>query len=220
MKSARIGWGSIYPNHVQDCKKAHPDDIGSRTDHILHICAGSGSVPNFSILKHALEIHPDLRHTFLYSNKTWNDIIYRRDLEALETKHRDRLRVIHTLTREADASRYGPSVFRGRMDTAFLRNWIPDPSACVVYACGPAISPWDRASAKRPHVRQFATPPGVVMSRPVSVAADEDTGGRFTALARVLLYILSPPYGGGDRIPRGETRAKQMGKDGPNPTTL
>ena len=53
-----------------------PPDITSKTDHIVHICAGSGSVPNLSILKFALEHHPTLRHTFVYSNKTWR----RRDL--------------------------------------------------------------------------------------------------------------------------------------------
>jgi ferredoxin-NADP reductase len=34
-------------------------------------------VPNFSMLKFALEHHPSLRHTFLYSNKTWDDVIFR-----------------------------------------------------------------------------------------------------------------------------------------------
>jgi len=39
-----------------------PDDIESKTDHVVHICAGSGSVPNFAILKYALHHHPKLRH--------------------------------------------------------------------------------------------------------------------------------------------------------------
>src|SRR3989304_1103790 len=42
-----------------------PDNVESRTDHVIHICAGSGSVPNFSILKHALANHQNLRHTFV-----------------------------------------------------------------------------------------------------------------------------------------------------------
>src|SRR5262245_8201122 len=29
-----------------------PEDIESKTDHLVHVCAGSGIVPNFSILKH------------------------------------------------------------------------------------------------------------------------------------------------------------------------
>lgn len=39
-----------------------PADIESRTDHIVHVCAGSGIVSNFSIIKHALLHHPRLRH--------------------------------------------------------------------------------------------------------------------------------------------------------------
>ena len=58
-------------------------DVASRTDHIVHVCAGSGSVPNFSMLKFALANHPTLRHTFVYSNKTWDDVIFRDELGRL-----------------------------------------------------------------------------------------------------------------------------------------
>jgi len=129
-----------------------PLDIESRTDHIVHLCAGSGSVPNFSILKHALFNHPRLRHTWVYSNKTWDDVIFRRELDALAQKHRERVNIIHTLTREPDLARHGlsgPGVRKGRVTTEILREAIPDPDACIVYACGPAVSPWDRAAAKR-----------------------------------------------------------------------
>jgi ferredoxin-NADP reductase len=123
-----------------------PDDIESQTDHLVHVCAGSGSVPNFSILKHALAHCPRLKHTFLYSNKTWDDIIFRRELDELERAHTDRLRVVHTLTREEPPLR--PNVRRGRIDDAMLRETIPDPSSCIVYACGPAIGPFDRQAAR------------------------------------------------------------------------
>ena len=123
-------------------------DITSHTDHIVHICAGSGSVPNFSMLKFALEHHPTLRHTFIYSNKTWGDIIFRDALTRLEARHPDRLKVIHTLTREPDVSVHGPSVRRGRVSADMLREVIPDPTAPLVYVCGPGISKWDREAAK------------------------------------------------------------------------
>ena len=58
-------------------------DVASQADHIVHICAGSGSVPNFSMLKFALANLPTLRHTFIYSNKTWDDVIYRDALADL-----------------------------------------------------------------------------------------------------------------------------------------
>src|SRR5213592_2829224 len=45
-----------------------PEEVESKTDHLVHLCAGSGSVPNFATLKHALRSHPKIRHTFIYSN--------------------------------------------------------------------------------------------------------------------------------------------------------
>ena len=125
-----------------------PDNIESKTDHLVHLCAGSGSVPNFAILKHALFRHPKLRHTFIYSNKTWEDVIFRRNLEELERRHPDRLRVIHALTREESPHLFSPRVRQGRVSVDLLREAIPDPGACLVYACGPAISPWDKMAAR------------------------------------------------------------------------
>jgi ferredoxin-NADP reductase len=125
-----------------------PADIESKTNHIVHLCAGSGSVPNFSILKHALAHHPTLRHTFIYSNKTWRDVIFRDALAQLAFEHPARLTVIHTLTREDDGARFGPSVRKGRVSADLLRDAISDPTSCYVYLCGPGISHWDIVAAK------------------------------------------------------------------------
>jgi ferredoxin-NADP reductase len=125
-----------------------PDDIEAQTDHVVHVCAGSGSVPNFSMLKHALEFHPKLRHTFLYSNRTWDEIIYRRELATLEARHSEQLRVIHTLTREKDPAAYGANVRGGRVNAALVGEIIRDPTACMVYLCGPAVSSFERRAAR------------------------------------------------------------------------
>ncbi len=125
-----------------------PADVESRTDHLVHLCAGSGIVPNFSILKHALREHPRLRHTLVYSNRTWEEVIFRRELAELAERHPERLRILHTLTRESAVARLGPGVRKGRVDLPLLREAIPDPSACLVFLCGPAISPWERAAAR------------------------------------------------------------------------
>jgi len=123
-------------------------DVTSQTDHIVHVCAGSGSVPNFSMLKFALAHHPTLRHTFVYSNKTWDDVIFRDELSRLAREHPDRLKVLHTLTREDDVTSLGLNVRRGRVDQALLREAIDDPTACLVYVCGPGVSKFDLAAAK------------------------------------------------------------------------
>jgi 3-ketosteroid 9alpha-monooxygenase subunit B len=125
-----------------------PVDIESKTNHIVHVCAGSGGVPNFSILKHALTNHPTLRHTFVYSNKTWRDAIFRAALRELEAEHPGRLTVMHALTREEHVTQFGASVRKGRVTADVLRDAIPDPSACYVYVCGPGISHWDIVAAK------------------------------------------------------------------------
>jgi len=125
-----------------------PDDVESKTDHLVHLCAGSGSVPNFSILKHALLYFPKVRHTWIYANKTWKDIIFRDQLAALARQHPERLRVVHALSREEDVSPLGPAVVKGRVDTALIREQIPDPTSCLVYACGPAVGPVEKAAAK------------------------------------------------------------------------
>lgn len=124
-----------------------PVNVSDETDHIVHVCAGSGSVPNFSMLKHALEHHPTLRHTFVYSNKTWDDVIFRDALTALAAQHPDRLKILHTLTREQDARVFGPTVRSGRVGQDLLREAIPSPSESLVYVCGPGISTWDVAAA-------------------------------------------------------------------------
>ena len=123
-------------------------DIGAQTDHIVHVCAGSGSVPNFSMLKFALAHHPTVRHTFVYSNKTWDEVIFRDELGRLAAQHPDRLTLLHTLTREGDAGLFGASVRKGRVDQALLREAIPHPDACLIYVCGPGISKFDLAAAK------------------------------------------------------------------------
>lgn len=125
-----------------------PAGVEDKTDHLVHLVAGSGIVPNWSILKHALVAHPRLRHTFVCSNKTWDDVIYREPLARMEAEHPGRLRVVHTLTREADPEKRGPNVRRGRISAELLRELVPDPKAALVYACGPAIGPFDRAAAK------------------------------------------------------------------------
>lgn len=125
-----------------------PADIEAKTEHLVHVVAGSGAVPNFSILKHALHHDLKLRHTFICSNRTLADVCFREELSALEKKHPRKVRVVHTLTREPDTSVFNDGVRPGRLSSALLSELIPEPKACVVYACGPAVTPHDRAAAR------------------------------------------------------------------------
>jgi ferredoxin-NADP reductase len=123
-------------------------DIESRTDHLVHVCAGSGIVPNLSILKHCLATGMKLRHTLIYGNKTWEDVIFRGQLDELARRWTDRLRVVHALSREPDLTAFPGETRPGRVSAELIRELIGDPMSVEVYACGPGISKWDRLAAK------------------------------------------------------------------------
>jgi ferredoxin-NADP reductase len=120
-----------------------PEDVEPKTEHVLHLCAGSGSVPDLSIVKDSLHRHTRLRHTFVYSNKTWDDVIFRDLLGRLERENPGRLRVIHTLTRET-GSLPDDRIRRGRVDAKLLGSILEEEPSSLVYACGPAITVWER----------------------------------------------------------------------------
>ena len=125
-----------------------PKDIESRTDHIVHVCAGSGIVPNLSILKHCLANEMNVRHTLIYGNKSWEDVIFRRQLADLARHHAGKLTVVHTLSRETNPAHHGPNVRRGRVSAELIREFIPDPTAVEVFSCGPGVSKFERLAAK------------------------------------------------------------------------
>lgn len=127
-----------------------PEDLDERTKLVVHVVAGSGAVPNFGILKDALHRGLKARHVYLASNKTRADILFHQELEALARAHPHQVRLIHTLTRDPDA---GEAFHHGRISEALLREAIPEAEreSCLVYACGPAILPWDRRAALEAH---------------------------------------------------------------------
>lgn len=124
-----------------------PPDVEKRANHIVHVVAGSGVVPNFSILKDALARHPSVRHTVVDSNKTWQDIIFRDALARLAADHPDRLRVVHFLTRQKDLAGLPGDVRPGRITREALEALIPDRAAAMAYICGPAITSHERRAA-------------------------------------------------------------------------
>src|SRR3990167_8956033 len=125
-----------------------PKEIDSRTDHLLHLCAGSGIVPNFRFIKHALANGLKLRHTLIYGNRTWEDVIFRRQLAELAAAHPGRLRIVHVLSREGQPERLGENVRAGRVSEALIRELLPDPAAVEVFACGPGVNKVDREAAR------------------------------------------------------------------------
>lgn len=123
-----------------------PRDAAERIDQVIHVCAGSGIVPNLGLIKSSLHRNEPFRHTLLYSSKTRQDIIYYQDFEELQRRHPDRFAVIHCLTREAPAGLRGAR--RGRITRELLQEVIADPGRALAFTCGPGITPYERKAAR------------------------------------------------------------------------
>lgn len=123
------------------------DEAAAETDHVLHLCAGSGSVANLSILKDSLRRHMHISHTFVYSNQTWQDVIFRSELRAIRDYWGERVQVIHRLTRENGPLPGEANVARGRIDFNLLRTILVAHPTSRVFVCGPGVSVRERRAA-------------------------------------------------------------------------
>jgi 3-ketosteroid 9alpha-monooxygenase subunit B len=117
------------------------------TDAVLHVCAGSGIVPSYSILKQDLH-EGNLKHVLLYTNRTRTDTIFFEQLQALEEAHPDRLRVVYFFTREGDELEESDRFRRGRMGKAAVEAQLSSLGDPYVYVCGPALSIHEKRAAK------------------------------------------------------------------------
>jgi ferredoxin-NADP reductase len=98
------------------------------------VAGGSGIVPLMSMLRHRAATESPVASRLVYSSRTWEDIIFREELEHL-TARADGLEISHTLTRAR------PDGWRGytrRVDGGLLAEtaW-PPARAPLTYVCGP-----------------------------------------------------------------------------------
>jgi ferredoxin-NADP reductase len=100
---------------------------------LLLIAGGSGIAPLMSILRYREATGSGVPATLLYSSRSWEDIIYREELERLAAD--PSLRVIHTLTRSHPADWAG---YTRRIDGAMLDEVVGAPRpGSHAYVCGP-----------------------------------------------------------------------------------
>jgi len=109
---------------------------------LLLVAGGSGVVPLMAMLRHRSAASHKTPARLLYSSRAFADIIYREDLDRLESA-KDGLTVRHTLTREKPAGWTG---FTRRIDADMIKEvaW-PIEQKPAVYVCGP--TPFVEAAA-------------------------------------------------------------------------
>lgn len=90
----------------------------ARTRHYAAVAAGSGITPVLSLVASALATEPNSRVTLLYGNRRSNTVMFGEELADLKDRYRQRLQVIHVLSREPQLS----DLLSGRLDADRLRR--------------------------------------------------------------------------------------------------
>lgn len=106
-------------------------DIGGP---LLLVAGGSGIVPLMAMLRHRHALGSKVATRLLYSSRSYEDIIYRKELEELSNDHSG-LEVFHTLTRLQPKNWQG---YDRRIDIEMLEEVInPFGKIFIAYICGP-----------------------------------------------------------------------------------
>jgi ferredoxin-NADP reductase len=101
---------------------------------LLLVGGGSGVVPLMAMIRHREAVGSDVPTRLLYSSRSYEEIIYREELEKLASRD-SALEVVHTLTRSRPE---GWSGYARRIDAEMLREvgWTLDDSP-LAFVCGP-----------------------------------------------------------------------------------
>lgn len=106
----------------------------SMTEPLFLVAGGSGVAPLMAMLRHRAAAGNKNPALLLYSSRSFDDIIYRKELEQLAAKN-DGLKVVHTLTRQQPAGWTGE---RKRIDKDMLsRTGFSPEQHPRIFICGP-----------------------------------------------------------------------------------
>jgi ferredoxin-NADP reductase len=135
----RLDDGEVSPYLVDEAREGDQIEVrgpiggyfvwdGDEPGPVLLVAGGAGVVPLMAMARHRARIGSKTPMWLVYSSRTWDDVIYRDELETLD------LRVVHTLTREQPERWTG---YSRRIDAQLLGEvaW-PASESPRVYVCG------------------------------------------------------------------------------------
>jgi ring-1,2-phenylacetyl-CoA epoxidase subunit PaaE len=137
-----------------------------RAIHRVGFAAGSGITPILSIMTSTLEESPTAKFTLVYGNRRMASVMFNEALQDLKDRYRDRLTLIHILSRQAQEV----PLLEGRIDgdkvRALIAALLPVPSMDEVFVCGPEamIEATEQAllgagvKPERIHTERFSSP--------------------------------------------------------------
>lgn len=153
-------------------------------ERILMLSGGSGITPVMSMLRWLHDTAANVDIHFVHAARSPEDIIFRRELEAM-ARANERLRLSITCESTGDGAWSG---YQGRLSASMLQEMVPDLMERTVYTCGP--EPYMEAvrdilgglgfPAAQYHEESFGggPPAAPVTETPAAPAepADQDTG--------------------------------------------
>jgi ring-1,2-phenylacetyl-CoA epoxidase subunit PaaE len=108
-----------------------------RPGHHCFVAAGSGITPVLSIVGTILASDVDSQVTLLYGNRRTDTVMFAEDLADLKDRYRDRLQLVHVLSREPR----DVDLFSGRLDAdrlaALFDTIVPTADIDHWWLCGP-----------------------------------------------------------------------------------
>jgi ring-1,2-phenylacetyl-CoA epoxidase subunit PaaE len=111
-----------------------------------------------SIIGSVLAVEPESRCTLIYGNRTTSSIMFLEELEDLKDRHRDRLQLMHVLSREPQQV----ELLEGRLDEAklarLIETLVPVDTVDEWFLCGP----FGMVQAARATLRERGAPSSAV----------------------------------------------------------
>jgi len=101
--------------------------------HLVLVAGGVGITPLVSLAETVLRAEPGSRVTLLCGNRSEDEIVFRRRLEALAQEFPQRCTVLHAL----DAAGDGWTGLRGQLDGTRVLQALGAPAADAYFVCGP-----------------------------------------------------------------------------------
>lgn len=108
--------------------------------HVVLLAGGSGITPLYTIACSLLTEAPDTRITIIYASRSTDEIIFSKELDALQASHLQRLHVFHALSAAAEVNT--PGHLKGRLSKLVTRKLIQQAVANPLdrvhyFICGP-----------------------------------------------------------------------------------
>ncbi|MBL0944791.1 MAG: 2Fe-2S iron-sulfur cluster binding domain-containing protein [Hydrogenophaga sp.] len=180
-----------------------------RAIHRVGFAAGSGITPILSIMTSTLEESPTAKFTLVYGNRRMASVMFNEALQDLKDRFRDRLTLVHILSRQAQEV----PLLEGRIDgdkvRALIAALLPVPSMDEVFICGPEamIEATEQAllgagvKPERIHTERFSSP--ALDALPRAQRAQVQLGHADASAGEVALTVVLD----------GKPHALRMGRD-------